>query len=88
MATHKMAAGAAMVVLGLVALSADYLRNYISVPLADMWVPALIIVIAGTLPALLIIFGSIIVWGELEEKKAEKEIIKIERKLVRKKRKY
>jgi len=87
MATHKAAVGILMVVLGLIALSADYLRNYISVPLADIWIPALIIVVAGTLPALLIIFGSIIIWGEFEEKRAEKEIVKLERKLVRKRKK-
>lgn len=87
MATAKTFLGALMVAAGLVALGANYLQNYIDVPLADIWVPALAIVVAGTLPALLIIFGSIIIWGELEEKKVEKEVLRLERRLVRKKRK-
>ncbi len=87
MATQKTIAGALMVAVGLVILGAEYFRSYVSVPFADLWVPALIIVIAGTLPALLIVFGSIIIWGELEEKKAEKGIVRFEKKLVAKKRK-
>ncbi len=87
MATQKTIAGALMVTVGFVILGAEYFRNYVSVPFADVWIPALIIVVAGTLPALLIVFGSIIIWGELEEKKAEKEITRLERRLVSKKRK-
>lgn len=85
MFTKKTVLGALMIAVGLVALVDS--KNYINVPLADIWVPALAIVIAGTLPALLIVFGSVIIWGELEEKKVEKEIVKLERKLVRKRKK-
>lgn len=85
MATHKTLAGILMVVLGTVAIGSNYLQNYINAPLSDVLAPVLTIVVAGTLPALLIIFGSIIIWGELEEKRVEKEIAKFERRLVSKK---
>ncbi|MBI4177534.1 MAG: hypothetical protein HY516_04155 [Candidatus Aenigmarchaeota archaeon] len=87
MTTGKIVLGALMVAIGSVFLGAEYFKNYFFVPLADIWVPALIIIIAGMLPALLIVFGSILIWGELEEKKAEKQIVKIERKFGVKKRK-
>ena len=86
MKTQKTIMGVLMVVVGLIALNNNFVKNYLSLPAADIWMPALFIVIAGSLPALLIIFGSLIIWGELEEKKAEKEIIKLERRLVSKKR--
>ncbi len=71
-----------MIAIGVVALGSNILKNFITVPLADLWVPALIIVVAGVLPALLIIIGSLVVWGEMEEKKVEKGVIKIEKKLL------
>ncbi|MFH0889952.1 MAG: hypothetical protein V1836_02290 [Candidatus Aenigmatarchaeota archaeon] len=84
MISHKTLFGALLVAIGIVAISGNILNNYISVPPADIWLPALIIVIAGTLPALLIIVGSLLIWGEMEEKKVEKDFVKIEKNLERK----
>jgi hypothetical protein len=71
-----------MIAVGVIALGGNILKNFIIVPLADLWVPALIIVAAGILPAFLIIVGSLIIWGEMEEKKIERGVIKIEKKLL------
>ncbi len=87
MVSQKAAIGFLMVLLGVIALGAEYIKNYVSIPFADIWLTALIIVIAGTLPALLIVFGSIIIWGELEEKRAERGISKLERNLAKRKKK-
>ncbi|MBI2085502.1 MAG: hypothetical protein HYT71_03235 [Candidatus Aenigmarchaeota archaeon] len=87
MVSQKAIIGFLMVAVGAVALGAEYIKNYISIPFADVWLTALIIVIAGTLPALLIVFGSVIIWGELEEKRAERGISNLEKKLIRRKKK-
>ncbi len=86
MVSHKALIGFLMVVTGMAVIGAEYVKNYISIPFADVWMTALIIVIAGTLPALLIVFGSIIIWGELEEKRAENKIVRLEKRLLKKKR--
>ena len=78
----KILVGALLVLIGIAALSGDVLKDYVSVPLADMWLPALLIVAAGTLPALMIVIGSLVIWGELEEKKIERGIIRTEKKLI------
>ncbi len=86
MVSYKICLGAVMVAIGIVALGSNILKNFITVPLADLWIPALIIVIAGVLPALLIIAGSLVIWGEMEEKKVEKGIIKVEKRFLSKTR--
>ncbi len=66
----KLIIGLVFIALGLAALGGDALRTYgISVPLSSLWLPALIIVVAGTLPAFLILVGIFVVWIELEELK-------------------
>ena len=64
----KLVIGLIFIALGLAAIGGDVLRTYgVSVPLASLWLPALIIVVAGTLPAFLILVGLFVVWIELEE---------------------
>ena len=77
MVSCKACIGAAMIAIGVIALGGNILKNFITVPLADLWIPALIIVAAG-------IMGSLVIWGEMEEKKIEKGIIKVEKKLLSK----
>ncbi len=84
MVSYKICFGAVMIAIGIIALGGNILKNFITVPLADLWIPALIIVAAGILPALLIIAGSLVIWGEMEEKKVEKDIIRVEKKLLSK----
>ena len=86
MVSCKACIGAAMIAIGVIALGGNILKNFITVPLADLWIPALIIVAAGILPALLIIAGSLVIWGEMEEKRVEKGITKIEKRLLSKTR--
>lgn len=67
----KLVIGLVFIALGLAALGGDVLRTYgVSVPLSSLWLPALIIVVAGTLPAFLILVGLFVVWIELEELKS------------------
>ncbi len=67
----KLVIGLVFIALGLAALGGDVLRTYgVSIPLASLWLPALIIVVAGTLPAFLILVGLFVVWIELEELKS------------------
>ncbi len=90
MVSHKTLFGALLVAIGLITISGHILDDFIPTPSADILLSALIIVVAGTLPALLIIIGSLIIWGELEEKKVEKDLVKVEKKIeksLKKKRK-